>query len=362
MPKIILPSGHTWAYVDANPTGKTTLLCLHGFPDIGFGFRHQIGAWARAGFRVVVPDMLGFGGSDAPADPLQYTTKRLSSDLAALLTALGVQRAVIVGHDWGSFTAGRFALWHPERVITLILMSVAHTPPSPMSLEKVVDLVPNFGYQLYLASPESAAALEQNVPYFLSLFYAPSRTGKNFTREGKLEKLIASAPKSPSLASCLLKGDALRAYTAAFSARGMTGATNYYRTTVLRYEEESTASPPLPTKLPADLPVLFVYGVIDATLASAAVKTQRRTIPRLTETQIANTGHWVMIEHHPLDEEPRVFLEEGTPEDPLAGWRERTSAGAWKESKGDGGPVGRTVIQFLASLGIEGKSEVPAKL
>jgi soluble epoxide hydrolase/lipid-phosphate phosphatase len=65
--------------------------------------------------------MLGYGGSDAPVDPAQYTTKRLTGDLAALLTALGVNRAVVVGHDWGSFAAGRFALWHPDRVLALVL-------------------------------------------------------------------------------------------------------------------------------------------------------------------------------------------------------------------------------------------------
>ncbi|KAF7290891.1 Epoxide hydrolase hydrolase [Mycena chlorophos] len=360
MPKLTLPSGHTWAFVDANPTAQTTLLCLHGFPDLAYGYRLQIGPWARAGFRVVVPDMLGYGGSDAPTDPSNYTTKRLADDLAALLTALGVDRAVIIGHDWGSFTASRFALWHPERVITLILMSVAHTPPVPqrVTLEDVVKRVPNFGYQLFLASSESPSIIEANLPAFIALIFAPTMSGINFTYKDKLRKLLTSPnlPKS-TLASCILKGDVLRAYTAAFKARGMTGPTNYYRTTTLRFDEEAAASPPL--ALPRDLQVLFVYGVADPTLAGPALKTQRKVIPKVEETQIANTGHWVLFEHSPFSEEPPVFLEEGTPEDPLAGWRERTSAGAWKDGHGDGGPAGRTVIRFLANLGFEGR---PAKL
>ncbi|KAF7302030.1 Epoxide hydrolase hydrolase [Mycena indigotica] len=365
MPKATLPSGHTWAYVDANPTGKTTLLCLHGFPDLGYGFRLQIAPWARAGFRVVVPDMLGYGGSDAPVDALEYTTKRLTSDLAALLTKLGVDRAVIVGHDWGAFTAGRFVLWHPERVITLILMSVAHTQPAPqrLTLRDVVQRVPNYGYQLFLASDESPALIEAKLPTFLSLIFAPAQFGIDFTTEGKLARLLDSPRTEARLSSnSIIKGDVLRAYTAAFTARGLRGPTNYYRTTTLRYEEESTANPPLHIALPSKFPTLFIYGVIDPTLADVALKSQRKLIPRLEETQIPNTGHWVLFEHSSYAEEPPAFLEEGTPDDPLAGWREKTSAGAWKEHKGDGGPVGRTVIQFLANLGIDGKSVAPAKL
>lgn len=81
-----------------------------------YGWRNQIIPWTNAGYRVVVPDMLGYGDSDKPLEPEAYTTKRLCADLAALLDLLDVQRAVIVGHDWGAATAWRFALYYPERV------------------------------------------------------------------------------------------------------------------------------------------------------------------------------------------------------------------------------------------------------
>jgi soluble epoxide hydrolase/lipid-phosphate phosphatase len=58
MPQLTLPSGHSWAYVDSNSKAEKALLLLHGFPDLAYGFRHQIGPWARAGFRVVVPSLL----------------------------------------------------------------------------------------------------------------------------------------------------------------------------------------------------------------------------------------------------------------------------------------------------------------
>jgi pimeloyl-ACP methyl ester carboxylesterase len=93
----------------------------------------------RAGYRVVVPDMLGYGGTDKPLALEEYSTKRLCADLAALLDTIGVSRAVslsrslqdsvssflttqiVIGHDWGSYIAGRFALWHPDRLLALAL-------------------------------------------------------------------------------------------------------------------------------------------------------------------------------------------------------------------------------------------------
>ena len=122
-------------------------------------------------------------------DPAQFTTKRLARDLAALLTALGVARAVVVGHDWGSFTAGRVALWHPDRVLALVLsvylfpffwfvdthtyrMSVPYTPPAlaPTTLANVAARAPNLGYQLFFASPEAVLVLEANVRLLPYLF------------------------------------------------------------------------------------------------------------------------------------------------------------------------------------------------
>ncbi|KAJ6466711.1 alpha beta-hydrolase [Mycena vitilis] len=411
MPKLTLPSGHTWAYVDANPHGATTLLCLHGFPDLAYGYRHQIGPWARAGFRVVVPDMLGYGGSDAPVDPAQYTTKRLSADLAALLTVLGVDRAVVVGHDWGSFTAGRFALWHPERVIALVLMSVPYTPPAikPTSLADVAARAPNLGYQLFLASPVAAPTIEANIPYFLALLFSPPSNATDITPASALPTLLASSssPSASAIAALptILPAPALRAYAAAFRARGMTGPTNYYRTTRLRYLEEAAAassssasyspsatssSPGLEgasspgLSLPSTLPVLSLYGTLDSTIPPAALKTQRRFVGngRLTEVPLRGVGHWVLVQDADAaapSSSPSMVVDgeggrpglgkdgnsNGDSADPLESWRERVSKGAWKQGNGDGGAVGRAVLKWLDGLGINGgevRGEVRGKL
>lgn len=81
----------------------------------------------NAGHRVLAPDMLGYGGTDKPFDVSEYSTKKLSADLAALLDHSGVKAGdpvIVVGHDWGSFVAQRFALWHPDRLKGLVMYVV----------------------------------------------------------------------------------------------------------------------------------------------------------------------------------------------------------------------------------------------
>src|SRR4051794_27569851 len=72
----------------------------HGFPELAFSWRHQLPALAAAGFRAIAPDQRGYGASDAPAAIEQYGLTELTGDLIGLIDALGIERAVWVGHDW----------------------------------------------------------------------------------------------------------------------------------------------------------------------------------------------------------------------------------------------------------------------
>src|SRR4051812_7116655 len=85
-------------------SGPLVLLC-HGWPELGYSWRHQIPVLAKAGYRVVAPDMRGYGGSSVPADVQAYAITDLVGDMVALLAALGESQACIVGHDWGASVA-----------------------------------------------------------------------------------------------------------------------------------------------------------------------------------------------------------------------------------------------------------------
>ena len=111
----------TW--VDGPPDGPLVLLC-HGFPESWYSWRHQLPALADAGYRVVAPDMRGYGGTDAPADPCAYSMLHHLGDMVGLLDALAVDEAAIVGHDWGSPVAWTCAQLRPDRFRAVASLAV----------------------------------------------------------------------------------------------------------------------------------------------------------------------------------------------------------------------------------------------
>jgi pimeloyl-ACP methyl ester carboxylesterase len=106
-------------------SGQPVIL-LHGFPDSGRLWRHQVPALVDAGFRVIVPDMRGYGASDKPTAITAYSMGALIGDVLAVLDDSGVERAHVVGHDWGAAVAWVFAALVPERTDHLVAMSVGH--------------------------------------------------------------------------------------------------------------------------------------------------------------------------------------------------------------------------------------------
>lgn len=102
------------------------VLLIHGFPDSSRLWRHQTQALVEAGMRAIAPDLRGFGESDKPAAVEDYAIARSVADMLAVLDALGVERAHVVGHDWGAVVAWSLAAFVPDSVERLVAMSVGH--------------------------------------------------------------------------------------------------------------------------------------------------------------------------------------------------------------------------------------------
>jgi pimeloyl-ACP methyl ester carboxylesterase len=109
-------------------TGELVIL-LHGFPEFWYGWKNQIPVLAKK-YRVVAPDMRGYNLSDKPAAVSDYNMNLLAKDIAELVKALGEEKAIIVGHDWGAAVAWAVAALHPEVVKKLAILNVPH--PSEM--------------------------------------------------------------------------------------------------------------------------------------------------------------------------------------------------------------------------------------
>ena len=105
--------------------GRPVVL-LHGFPDSGRLWRHQVPALAGAGFQVIVPDLRGYGRSGKPQAVDAYSLPLLAGDVLAILADLGIARAHLVGHDWGAALAWTLGTLAPDNVDHLAVLSVGH--------------------------------------------------------------------------------------------------------------------------------------------------------------------------------------------------------------------------------------------
>ena len=145
--------------------GFPVVMC-HGFPELWYSWRHQIRALADAGFRAIAPDQRGYGDTACPQPVEAYTQKEIVTDVIGMLDALGIDKCVIIGHDWGGMTAWSAPLMFPdriERVIGINTPFMARAPMKPTELMRAMA-AGGFHYILYFQEPGVAEKeLERDV-------------------------------------------------------------------------------------------------------------------------------------------------------------------------------------------------------
>ena len=141
--------------------GFPVVFC-HGWPELWYSWRHQLDALGAAGFRAIAPDMRGYGKTDAPADPAEYRTSVICADIAGLLDALEIEKAVIVGHDWGGYHIWQFGLRYPQRTERLVGLNTPYNPPGPVAPTQGLHAAFGEGdrgyYMLYNQTPGTAGS------------------------------------------------------------------------------------------------------------------------------------------------------------------------------------------------------------
>ena len=143
-----LPTGVRVHVAETGPPDAPVVLCLHGWPQHFLIWRHL---WPELSsqYRVICPDLRGHGWSGWPDDG-DFRKARFVDDAVALMDALAVPRAHVIGHDWGAWTAILLALGHAERVQSLLALSIVHPwQPTSTALKNIW----RFAYQLPLATP-----------------------------------------------------------------------------------------------------------------------------------------------------------------------------------------------------------------
>ena len=176
-------------HVEERGNGAPVVL-LHGWPDSAYLWRNQVPALAASGFRVIAPDMRGFGRSDRPQQVAAYALAEAVADVAGILDALGIEKAHVVGHDWGAAVAWLTATIRPERVDRLVVLSVPHLRASQTLRQHEMAW-----YQLFFQFTEIAEA---------TLRYDDWAMLRAFSRgDGDIDRWIADLSRPGALTASL---------------------------------------------------------------------------------------------------------------------------------------------------------------
>lgn len=153
----------TFDALAAGPEDGELVFMLHGFPQSSYEFRSQIPAVAQMGFRVVAPDQRGYSPGARPEGVEAYTVSNLVADVVGMADALGRERFHVVGHDWGAAVAWNVGLTNPERVISLVALSVPHPFAFSEALRSLTgDQAQRSGYFQFFTSDSAAATFLAN--------------------------------------------------------------------------------------------------------------------------------------------------------------------------------------------------------
>lgn len=278
------------------------VLLLHGFPSSWYTWRHQIPALAEAGFKVVAPDMRGYGESDKPADVKDYQISQLTADVVGLVDAFGEEQAILIGHDWGGLVGWACMLQYPERFKAYVAMSSPYGGRQQEPLIKTLENAyrDNFFYILYFQEEGVAEAeFDKDPRALLSRVYIspdtpcdpPTLTDPKAGAGGQIPRL-----GKPRELPSWLKPEDLDYYVDQFTKSGFRGGINYYRNFDHFYE--------LSQKLELEKvsqPVLFIAGARDQNIGGANAEQLAALLAGGTTDLrgvklFPDVGHWVQQE------------------------------------------------------------------
>ncbi|KAK2865399.1 hypothetical protein FQN49_003613 [Arthroderma sp. PD_2] len=292
-------NGTTYGYLLAvPPDGKyrATIFLIHGFPDLSMGWRYQIPTLLDLGLRVVAPDCVGYGRSEAPQftpeSAWRYGYRQCAKDIKELARQLGSSQVILGGHDWGGAIVYRIALYEPEFVTHLFSVCTPYWQPTKefQSLEKVVAKVPFFGYQVQLANGglENILQTKEQIRQFLNAMYG-ARTAKGEAavsmEKGLLLEKLPGVQETP-----LFSKAEMDYYVDEFSRTGLQGPVSWYRTREQNWKEEQEF-----LGRSIEVPVLFILATKDSALRPELSRNIDRHLKNLTKAEVVAT-HWALWE------------------------------------------------------------------
>jgi pimeloyl-ACP methyl ester carboxylesterase len=252
-------------------TGDRLALCLHGFPEHAYTWRHQLPLLARLGYRCWAPNLRGYGGTDAPRGVANYTGPILVEDVASLIQASGARETLLMAHDWGAALAWMLASERPQLISRLVILNLPHPVCFMRELQRPTQMMKSW-YMLFFQIP--------GLPEYLL-----GRGGGRATAD-----LIRRTSRNPAR----FTPDAMEVYRQnAARPGGLTAMLNWYRA-MFRGGElgrlRKTRFPKIET------PTLFLWGDADSALSIRTTRGTEKYVSNLTFRVFPGVSHWIQQE------------------------------------------------------------------
>ena len=305
---------HRSAYLQAGPQDGPLVVLVHGWPERAISWRHQLVHLAELGYRVVAPDMRGYGDSTVHPHTEDYAIEVIVGDMLDLLDALGRTAAVWVGHDWGSPVVWALAGHRPD-VCTAVANLCVPYQPGGFTVDNVValvdrDLYPQdefpagqWEYFLYYREQFAKAtkAFEANIPNTVRVLFRggnPATLGSRApTAYTRLRNgWFGSSDEAPDLPmdTAVLDEASYATYVEGLTRNGFSGPDSWY----LNDERNGAYAMSAVDGGRLTMPVLFLharYDLVCETVTSRLAEPMRASCDHLTEV-IVDSGHWMAQE------------------------------------------------------------------
>lgn len=296
------------------------VILLHGFPELWYSWRQQLPELADEGYHAIAPDARGCGQSGAPQSIGEYSMYKMTDDIIGLMDAIGEEKAILVGHDWGVLTAIVCAQRYSERISAVAALDVSFTnagifprqpAPSIQSARKYLQYIQqnpggifdynNFLVELMLYHQEpgvAEAGYEADIHRtFRRLFYAmsgdaPADLMPHLVTRGPLDGHYIDRMPEPESLPAWLTTEELNYYANEYKRTGFTGALNRYRNLDRDWADHAELANTI-----IQQPALFISGEYDQPTRFGRREPQKPWVPNLRDIIIfPGCGHWMQQE------------------------------------------------------------------
>ena len=267
-------------------SGDRLALCLHGFPEHAYSWRHQMPLLERLGYRVWAPNLRGYGGTDSPQEISAYKPRILIEDVAALINAAGAKETLLLAHDWGGALAWSLAIeqarqaesaraggsiQQPQLIDKLVIMNLPHPACFARELRKPPQLLQSW-YMFFFQLPWLPEFMlgRRNFRATSGVIRGTARNPARFTDED-LEVYRANAARPG----------------------GLTAMINWYRALFRGRKGRQFGSRSVPV---IHVPTLFLWGDADTALNIRTTRGTEKYVSDLTFRVFPGVSHWIQQE------------------------------------------------------------------